>query len=250
MGRNQKITSAMILAAGFGTRMKEMSKDTPKALLSLDHLTPLDLSIQKLHKAGIQKIIINLHYLGAMIKTHLAKKNYHDLEIIFSEEREILGTGGGIANAEQYFKEETILVVNSDILSDFSFKDLMDDHYQKNPLASMAVWPSRNSREYALLLFDKKELLIDILPKGSEIDSPNLTGIFMGYHILTPQARRYLKPKFSSVIEDFYRPALRKRMKITVYPYHGTWIDLGSREHYFDILERLKNGELNIQQLI
>jgi len=250
MRGNQQITTAMILAAGFGTRMKEMGKDTPKALLPLDHLTPLDISIQKLQKAGIQKIVINLHYLGAMIKEHLEKKNYRDLQIIFSEEKEILGTGGGIANAEQYFMEETILVVNSDILSDFSFMDLMKNHYLKNPLASMAVWPSRNSQEYALLLFNKKEQLVDILPKSSKIDSHQQTGIFMGYHILTPQARSYLKPIFSSVVEDFYRPALRQGRKIAVYPHHEIWIDLGSREHYFNILDRLNRGELNFQQLI
>jgi len=250
MRGNQQITTAMILAAGFGTRMKEMGKDTPKALLPLDHLTPLDISIQKLQKAGIQKIVINLHYLGAMIIAHLEKKNYHDLQIIFSEEKEILGTGGGIANAENHFREETILVVNSDILSDFSFMDFMENHYLKDPLASMAVWPSRNSREYALLLFDEEERLVDILPKSSEIDSQQQTGIFMGYHILTPQARSYLKPLFSSVVEDFYRPALRQKRKIVVYPHQETWIDLGSREHYFNILERLNKGELNFQQII
>lgn len=246
----QKITTAMILAAGFGTRMKEMGKDTPKALLPLDHLTPLDITIQKLSKAGIQKIVVNLHYLGFLIKEYLEKKKYPDLQIIFSEEKNILGTGGGIAFAEANFKEETILVVNSDILSDFSFMELMENHYLKNPLASMAVWPSRNSREYALLQFDRNEILVDILPKGSEIGSHSPTGIFMGYHILTPQARGYLKPVFSSVVEDFYRPALRKKEKIAVYPHHGTWIDLGSKEHYFHILERLNKEELNIQQLI
>jgi mannose-1-phosphate guanylyltransferase len=245
-----KINTAMILAAGFGTRMKEMGKDIPKALLPFDELTPLDITIQKLSKAGIQKIVINLHHLGFLIKKHIAKKKYRDLQILFSEEKNILGTGGGIAFAETYFQEETILVVNSDVLSDFSFKELMENHYLKNPLASMAVWPSQNSQEYALLSFNKNNILLDILPKSSKLDDHDRTGIFMGYHILNPQARGYLKPVFSSVIEDFYRPALRKKEKISVYPHHGTWIDLGSKEHYFRTLELLNNGELTIQQFI
>jgi len=250
MNKNQKIKTAMILAAGFGTRMKEMGKATPKALLLLDHLTPLDMTIHKLRKAGIKKIIINLHYLGTMIKEHLRQKKYLDMEIIFSEEKTILGTGGGIAFAESYFDCETILVVNSDILSDLSFNEFLENHYKINPLASMAVWPSQNIKEYALLLYDHNRRLIDILPKGQRINESGQTGIFMGYHILSPQARGYLKPFFSSVIEDFYRPALQENKKISVYPHQGCWIDIGSKENYFQILQDLDKGELNIQQLL
>jgi mannose-1-phosphate guanylyltransferase len=250
MNNINKVNTAMILAAGFGTRMQEMGKDTPKALLPVAHITPLDMTIHKLRKAGIKKIIINLHYLGTMIKEYIRQKKYHDIEIIFSEEKTILGTGGGIAFAESYFNRQTILVVNSDILSDLSFNEFLENHYKINPLASMAVWPSQNTKEYALLLYNHDQRLLDILLKGQAINKTGQTGIFMGYHILTPQARDYLKPIFSSVIEDFYRPALRENKKILVYPHQGTWIDIGSKEQYFHILERLDRGELPIQQLL
>lgn len=248
MKKSTKINTGMILAAGFGTRMKEMAKDTPKALLPVGQYRLLDITIYKLKNAGIKKIVINLHYLGHMIKEHVERSRYQDVEIIFSEEKEILGTGGGIALAEPHFADETILVVNSDILSDMCLTDFIDYHFQKNSLATMAAWPSRNSLEYALLLYDKNKILQDILPKGFQPQTEEQTGIFMGYHILTPPARKFLRPVFSSVITDLYRPALQSQDRIAVYVHEGNWIDLGSKEHYFNLVQKLSEGQLALEQ--
>lgn len=248
MKKSTKINTGMILAAGFGTRMKEMAKDTPKALLAIGQYRLLDITISKLINSGIRKIVINLHYLGHRIKEHVEKSRYQDVQIIFSEEKEILGTGGGIALAEPHFADEPILVVNSDILSDICLTDFIDYHFQKNSIATMAAWPSKNSREYALLLYDKNKILQDILQKGSQPRTGGQTGIFMGYHILTPAARKFLRPVFSSVITDFYRTALNRQDRIAVYVHKGNWIDLGSKEHYFNLVHKMSKNQLGLEQ--
>ncbi|MCK4892362.1 MAG: hypothetical protein KAT07_00275, partial [Calditrichia bacterium] len=74
--------------------------------------------------------------------------------------------------------------------------------------------------------------LIGFLLKEMEPDPDDLTGIFMGYYILTPEARSYLKLEFSSVVSDFFQIALREDKKINIYLHQGIWIDIGTKENY------------------
>ncbi|GAB4367181.1 MAG: hypothetical protein Kow0042_07620 [Calditrichia bacterium] len=240
----------MILAAGFGTRMGDLTRSLPKPLLPLNRRPIIELILLKLKNAGIRQVIINLHYQKEPLKNYLKKNLPDGIELFISEEEEILGTGGGIAHAESFFRSETVLVVNSDILCDISLADFEQDHQQKNAVASMAVYPSRNYGDYSLVLYDKNFNLKGFLPKGKQPPEDMTTGIFTGYQILTPEARRYLQPVPSSVIDAFYRQALREGKQIAIYPHSGQWIDLGTKENYRSAVQQVKRGEIDLSIFI
>lgn len=105
------ITQAIILAAGFGRRLRPLTDVTPKPLISVGHTTCLDETIQRLHKQGIKKIIVNTHHLADQIHHHLQKYP----EIVVSFEPEILETGGGIANVLPFFGDQPFFSINADI---------------------------------------------------------------------------------------------------------------------------------------
>ncbi len=107
-----EVKRAMIMAAGFGTRMRPLTDDRPKPLVQVAGRTLLDHALDRLVAAGVRMVVINLHYRAQMVKDHLARRR--DIEIQYSMEDEILGTGGGVAKALPLFKGEPFFILNSD----------------------------------------------------------------------------------------------------------------------------------------
>ena len=107
------ITAAMIMGAGLGTRMRPLTDDRPKPLITVGGKTLIDHSIDRLAAAGVRLVVVNLHYKAEMLRAHLAKR--HDVKIVFSDETEkLLDTGGGVIKAMPHFGGEPFFVVNSD----------------------------------------------------------------------------------------------------------------------------------------
>jgi N-acetyl-alpha-D-muramate 1-phosphate uridylyltransferase len=107
-----KVTRAMIMAAGFGTRMRPLTNDRPKPLVTVRGRSLLDHALDRLVAAGVSMVVINLHYRAQQVKDHLAARR--DIEIRYSMEEEILGTGGGVVKALPQFGGEPFFVLNSD----------------------------------------------------------------------------------------------------------------------------------------
>jgi mannose-1-phosphate guanylyltransferase len=248
MNKN-KIDTAMILAAGLGTRMEHLTVDLPKPLLPLKDTTILDLIIKKLTNDGFRKIVINLHYKGKQIKQHLEKYRSDDVEFIFSDEPEILGTAGGIAKAEPYFIQQDILIQNSDVLSDISIPKFIEFFEEHQNIAALAVYPSQDNQNYSLVTFNEDQVLTGFLKKGETIPRRVKTGIFMGFQILSERARQYLKPYYSSIIEELYLKAVEGEIKISVYVHTGNWFDLGTKQNYYDFLEMSKQNPTLLEGL-
>lgn len=106
------IESAMVLAAGFGTRMRPITDHMPKPLVPLAGRSLIDHVVDRLVAAGVKRIVVNTHYKAAMIAAHLADRR--DAEIRFSEEAELLETGGGIKAALPLL-DEVFYAVNADV---------------------------------------------------------------------------------------------------------------------------------------
>ena len=108
-----RITAAMIMGAGLGSRMRPLTDDRPKPLVTVGGKTLIDHSIDRLVDAGVTRIVVNLHYKGEMLRAHLGRRR--DAEIIFSDETDrLLDTGGGVVKALPLFGDAPFYVLNSD----------------------------------------------------------------------------------------------------------------------------------------
>jgi MurNAc alpha-1-phosphate uridylyltransferase len=108
------IRTAMVLAAGLGKRMRPLTASRPKPLIEVAKKPLLDHVLDHLRGAGIQRVVVNVHYLADAIEAHL-KTRVKDLEIIISDERkQLLETGGGLVKAMPLIEDDHFLVVNSD----------------------------------------------------------------------------------------------------------------------------------------
>lgn len=117
---------AMILAAGYGKRMMPLTKNLPKPLLKIGNESLIERNINTLLAAGFNEIIINVSYLGSMIKKHVLEIFPH-ANISFSEEKIPLGTGGGVLNAIRLLGKDPFLLINADIYHQINLKDIKQD---------------------------------------------------------------------------------------------------------------------------
>ena len=102
---------AFVLAAGFGSRLRPLTDDTPKPLLKVKGRSLIEWNLLKLKDAGFEEIIINTHHLGEKIETELGDGKKYDLKIKYSRETKILGTGGAILNAADIYVRDFNLEV-------------------------------------------------------------------------------------------------------------------------------------------
>lgn len=112
MGRH--VNTAMIMAAGKGTRMMPLTADRPKPLIEVGGVALLDHVLDHLREAGVGKVVINAHYLADMVEHHMAAKA-SDMEVALSDERDLLrDTGGGLVHALPLIGDDPFLCVNAD----------------------------------------------------------------------------------------------------------------------------------------
>ena len=104
---------AMIMAAGLGTRMRPLTNDRPKPMVTVRGRTLIDHTIDRLVAAGVKLVVVNQHYRADMLRAHLDKRTY--IEVRYSDETgELLGTGGGVVKTLSHFDDEPFFVLNSD----------------------------------------------------------------------------------------------------------------------------------------
>jgi MurNAc alpha-1-phosphate uridylyltransferase len=105
--------TAMVLAAGLGTRMRPLTDDTPKPLLKVCGKALIDRLLDPLAAAGVKRIVVNVHYLAGQVEAHVCARK--DFDVVISDERsEVLETGGAIAKARQLLGSDPIFVLNTD----------------------------------------------------------------------------------------------------------------------------------------
>ena len=204
---------AMIFAAGLGTRLKPLTDNIPKALVTIGGKPLLQHTIEKLKSSGFDEIIINIHHFADQIVEFILSKNSFDIKIEFSDEsNELLDTGGGIKKASHFFCDgEPFLIHNVDILSNINLNDLYLFHKSSNSIATLVCSKRKTSR---YLLFNTANQLKGWTNKETgKIKSPNkLLDLkqynelaFSGIHILEPSIFKYMidfPEKFSII--DFY----------------------------------------------
>ncbi|HET6253744.1 MAG TPA: sugar phosphate nucleotidyltransferase [Puia sp.] len=160
-----RITRAFILAAGLGTRFKPWTDRHPKALAPVNGKTLLQRNIEYLRKYGIEEVVVNVHHFAGQIIDALTVNHGWGSRIMISDETaEVLETGGGLKKARPFLEGSSaevrdgspFVLMNVDILTDMDLSALIEDHFRRRPLATLAVTGRATSRYF---LFDARDEL-------------------------------------------------------------------------------------------
>ena len=181
------IKKAMILAAGFGKRILPLTEHRPKPLLQIGKETLLSNTLNFLQGFGVDKVVINVHYLAEHIVDYIDKSKFNLSIEIINEKEKILDTGGGILNAIKYFSEESFLVINPDTI--------WTPNYLRE-LKSMEKIFLNNKKNKCFLLVVNKNKSFDKSFKGdfnlkdnllNRDDKNNLYYLYTGLQIINPK---------------------------------------------------------------
>lgn len=136
----------MILAAGFGTRLRPLTRLVPKPLIPVWQVPVLEHHLRLLKRHTINNVIINLHYNANSIVRYLARREPDELKITLSFEPDILGTGGALKKARWFFGEKDFWMLNADVAADMNPAHLLHTHQNKEPLATCWMIPDRGPK--------------------------------------------------------------------------------------------------------
>ena len=239
-------TTAMILAAGLGTRLGALTQDRPKALVELNGKPLLQHCIDNLIANDFHHIVINVHHYGEQI-IDFVESHHFDAEIDISDERELLmDTGGGIVKATPLFKDsKAVLVHNVDIISNVNLGEMSQQFLNSGDDAWLLTQDRETNRK---LLFRDDDQLIGWRNKADgnfkwvfpEKDGPSTGSGTCNYHEMAFSGLHYFRSdlfdefevKRQSVI-DLYL-SLAKHNRIISKPIQPDyWFDLGKPEQLF-----------------
>ncbi len=222
---------AMVLAAGFGTRLLPYTKLRPKPLFPLLGEPLLLLTIKRLQNAGFDHIIVNCHYLKEQIVETLAGMQ----GVVVQEEEMVLGTGGGLRMAQPLMRDEPILISNGDIYHCIDYQKLYRAHLLGAAVVTMALhdYPRFNT----------------VTVRGDQVTGFDGLGegrlAFTGVHIVDPEILSAIPLSQKCCIIDRYRALLREKRDIAAQRVDGcAWTDMGTVEDYLALHGRLLKGEI------
>lgn len=222
------IRRAMVLAAGFGTRLAPLTHTVPKALVPVAGAPFLDHLLALLHRGGVREVVINLHHLGALIEQHVGDGGRFGLRVQYSRETEILDTGGGIKHAEALLGDEPFFVVNGDSLLEVPLRDVAEFHRARGGIATLALRPDPEAARYGLVEIDAGLRIrrISGLPEG--VESAGLRGLmFPGLHVLEPTIFGHMEPGARFGIARRTYPALIEQgLPLFGYETTARWINI------------------------
>jgi len=225
----------MIFAAGLGSRLKHITEHKPKALVSINDKTLLQLNIEKLIEFGIKDIIVNVHHFSEQVKSFLQENNNFNVNITVSDETGLLlDTGGGLKKASVLLKDSNpILLQNVDIFSDIDYSKMLNYHIKHNSLATLAV-QNRDSSRY--LLFNNENKLsgwqnVKTKEKIITRDSDKLHQYsFSGIHIISPKIFDMLPNYDVFSIVKLYLDISKDNNIISYLHNKDVWFDVGTVE--------------------
>ena len=223
---------AMILAAGVGSRMHPLTRTLPKPLVPIVNRPVMEHIIRLLHRHGFDDIIVNVHYLGDQIMERFGDGSALGVRITYSVEDQLWGDAGSVKRCEEFFGNETFLVIGGDDLADIDLTRLVENHRQKKALASIALSLVDDPSEYGIVLINEEGRITKFLekPKGEVIFSNTAN---TGVYVFEPEALDLIpRNVFYLFGKNFFPQMLAQNRPIYGYLTASYWMDVGNLAMY------------------
>ena len=217
-----KVKKAIILGAGFGKRMRPITKKIPKPLVKINGVTLLENSIKFLNSLGVKHIIVNAHHLHKEIVNFVKRKRFSSKVNVVVEKRKILDTGGGILNASKQFKKQIFFVLNPDTLWRRGYKNefrKLEKVYLKN-------------KKPAMLLVSKSKSYDRSFKGDFNLNSKN-------------EILRQKNNKFIFTGAQIINRSVFKKRKIKPFSMNKVWDDLIKERKLLGVVSRKKFFHIN-----
>jgi len=244
---------AMILAAGFGTRLFPLTIDRTKPAIPFLGKPLVGYVAEYVARFGFKEVVVNLHHQPESVKKALGNGENFGVEIFYTEETpDILGTAGALDNARHLLENDTFLIVNGKIITDIDIAAALDAHRSSGALATMILKPNANREKFTIVetvdnmitgFGDFPELIAADQISNSEAQIPSPL-MFTGIHILEPRVFDYIpRGVYSDIVPTLYRPAIERGERIVAHVAEGNWFELSTIPRYLEISLAMLDGQ-------
>jgi len=213
----------MVLAAGYGTRLRPLTEERPKALVPVGDVAVIEHQIRWLRaQLGDIQILVNAHHRAADLLSYVGSL---DPAVRVIVETEILGTAGGLQGALEYLDEGPLLVVNADVISSPNYRELLRDVVADSVVLGVVRKPAGQGP----VGLNTEGRVVRLRSESTALEA--FGGDYLGVAALGRQFLPRL-PSRGCLIGDFIMPLLREGHPIWTSPIEGEWFDVGTLEEY------------------
>lgn len=243
---------AMILAAGFGTRLGELSQARPKPMLPIGDTPLVRWAVLWLRAQGVREIVINLHHLGEQIAAELGDGSALGVAIAYShEEGLILGTGGGLRQAKHLLDDghdTPIVVVNGKILVDLALAPVLAAHRERKAEATMVLRSDAEGIWGGTLAADpERGVLATFLGETKPDAQVGPPMMFTGIHVMQPSFIDRVPPEGEQcIVRTAYRQLFHEPRGIDVHTHTGYWWEHSTIERYLQGIANVLDGKAKL----
>lgn len=224
---------ALVLAGGFGTRLRPLSCSRPKMLFPLANKPLIDYTLEALsEEKDIDTVILAVYYMAESLVRYLGPTKY-DLGILYSREQKPMGTGGPLIKARDMLNDSRFMVLNGDILTDFEYKRLINYHEEKGGIATIALTQVSDPTRYGSVVLDWEGRITRFVEKPEYGKAPSNL-INAGIYIMEPEIFDYIPDEGKVRIETEVFPRLAEEQKLYGFESHGFWMDIGEPQDYLN----------------
>ncbi|HVZ71718.1 MAG TPA: NDP-sugar synthase [Polyangia bacterium] len=225
--------NVMLLAAGRSTRLGALGATLPKPLVPICGHPAIAFGLAACARAGVTRAVVNLFHHGELLRATLGVSTC-GVELDYSVEEELLGTGGGLAHARGRLGPGPLLVMNGKVVADLDLAGFVGAHARGGAVATMLLRDDPDARRWGAISADETGRVVGILdvrsprpPEGRVTER-----MFTGIHVLEPALLDRLRPVFSDVIRDAYIPALLAGETIRAEVLPGYFAEHSTPERY------------------
>ncbi|MBU0501691.1 MAG: NDP-sugar synthase, partial [Candidatus Margulisbacteria bacterium] len=203
--------------------------------------------IELLAAHGVDEVVLNLHYLSHEIKKLLGDGRAFGLKIYYSIEETPLGTAGAVKNAEEFFGSEPMLVFNGDVLCDINISQMVNFHYDKGAIVTLALTEVDDPTPFGLIITDENARVKKFIEKPGW-DIVTARTINAGLYVVDPKIFADVpKDKPYSFERQLYPALLEKGAPIYGFLSNAYWLDIGNPQKYKEAHQAILHGEVAVK---
>ena len=239
---------AMILAAGFGTRLGPLTALRPKPMLPVCGAPLVRWAVLWLRSQGVREFVINLHHMGEQIEQELGNGATLGVAIVYSRESEILGTGGGLRQARPWLDDGTgrpIVIVNGKILLELNLDEVLRSHRARKAEATMVLRGDLAAERWGSFRLDAAGQVAEFLGVGGPKTPSSPPLMFTGVHVIQPQFLDRIPPQGAQcIIRSAYQQLFTEAGPLFGFVSDRYWWEHSTLERYLQGVRNVLDGRV------
>jgi mannose-1-phosphate guanylyltransferase / phosphomannomutase len=236
---------AIIMAGGFGTRLRPLTINIPKPMVPIGNIPMMEHVVNLCKKNGFDELISLLFFQAEEIKDYFKDGRRFGVKMDYLQPTEDYGTAGAVRFADS-FVNETVMVISGDLMTDFNLGAALEWHQKKKSEATILLTRVENPLPYGIVITDDDNRIVRFLEKPSwgEMFSDTIN---TGIYILEPHTVRLIPPKTNfDFSQDLFPLMLSKKMGLYGMIAKGYWKDVGNIDEYARAHDDLLLGNINV----